>query len=121
MKEEDTKNSIKESNLNMNINKKNNFQLVETRRKSLINKIEFEKLHIILCFLCIRKRKNVHNYLLNEGIKMVSNKLDILNIFKKIYICEKISVNFNKDGSLETMDMPEEWTKKIQEYEENVL
>ena len=122
MKEEDnTKNSIKELNLNININKKNDFQLKAKRRKSLINKIEFEKLQVFLCFLCIRKRKNVHNYLLNEGIKMVSNKLDILNIFKKIYICERISPYFDKDGSLETMDMPEEWTKKLQEYEENVL
>jgi hypothetical protein len=122
MQEEvNTKNSIKEFNLNMNINKKNNFQLKAKRRKSLINKIEFEKLQVFLCFLCIPKRKSVHNYLLNEGIKMVSNKLDILNIFKNMYICEKISVNFNKDGSLEAMDMPEEWTKKIKEYEEKVL
>ena len=119
--EDNTKNSIKESNLNMNVVGKNNFQLKATRRKSLINRIEIEKFQVFLCFLCIRKRKNPNNYLLNEGIRMISNKLDIMNIFKKIYICEKISVNFDKDGSLEIMDMPEEWCKKIQEYEEKVL
>ncbi len=56
--------------------------------------------------------------LLDEGIKLISNKLDITNIFKKIYICEKIKDNFDKDGSLEIIDMPEDWKRKIQEYNE---
>ena len=54
--------------------------------------------------------------LLDEGIKLISNKLDITNIFKKIYICEKIKEHFDKDGSLEIIDMPEDLKRKIHEY-----
>ena len=67
-----------------------------------------------------QKRKKVENLLLDEGIKLISNKLDITNIFKKIYIYEKIKENFDKDGSLEIIDMPEYWKRKIQEYNEKI-
>ena len=42
------------------------------------------------CFLCIRKRKNMQNVLLDEGMKVITEKLDILNLFKKIYRAERL-------------------------------
>ena len=106
-------------NSNNNFKKANTLNIIKLKiRKNVINKIEVKKVQAFLCFLCIRKRKKVENLLLDEGIKLISNKLDITNIFKKIYICEKIKEHFDKDGSLEIIDMPEDWKRKIQEYNE---
>ena len=45
---------------------------------------------IYLCFLCVRKRKNIQNILLDEGMKVITEKLDIMNLFKNLYRNEKI-------------------------------
>ena len=45
---------------------------------------------VYLCFCCVRKRKIVQNVLLDEGIGVISNKLDVFNIFDKLYRDEKI-------------------------------
>ena len=122
-KEDNSKNSTNDFNLNLNNNlkKANTLNIIKLKiRKNVINKIEVKKVQAFLCFLCIRKRKKVENLLLDEGIKLISNKLDITNIFKKIYICEKIKEHFDKDGSLEIIDMPEDWKRKIQEYNEKI-
>ena len=37
------------------------------------------------CFLLARKRKNLDNVLLDEGINLISEKLDVLNLFDKVY------------------------------------
>ena len=39
-------------------------------------------------FCCIRKRKNIQNILLNEGMKIITEKLDILYLFKKLIVNE---------------------------------
>ena len=48
-----------------------------------INKIKMNKAYVILSFCFIRKRKNVHNILLDEGMKIFSENMDIINVFKK--------------------------------------
>ena len=42
------------------------------------------KICLYLCFCCARKRKNVQNILLDEGMKVIKENLDLLNIFQKI-------------------------------------
>ena len=116
-KEDSGKDSVNEFNSKVNLNRPNNFVIT----KSIINKIEMKKFQVFLCFLCIRKKKKVENYLLDKGIKLISNKLDITNIFKKIYICEKIKDCYNKDGELDIINMPDEWNQKIQEYKDKAL
>ena len=54
-------------------------------KKYLIDKIKINKICIYLCFLCVRKRKKLDNILLKEGKKIIIEKLDIRNIFKKLY------------------------------------
>ena len=54
-------------------------------KKYLIDKIKINKICIYLCFLCVRKRKKLDNILLKEGKKLIIEKLDIRNIFKKLY------------------------------------
>ena len=76
---------------NENINDNNNDIKKEEKidkdeeNRGIINKIKINKICIYLCFLCVRKRKNTENILLNEGKKLIIEKLDIRNIFKKLY------------------------------------
>ena len=54
---------------------------------------------IYLCFLCVRRRKIIQNVLLDEGMNIISNKLDIFNIFDILNRDEKLNDKLwkNKD------------------------
>ena len=57
----------------------------EKEKRKIIKKIKTSKMCIYLCFLCVRKRKNIQNILLDEGMKVITEKLDIMNLFKNLY------------------------------------
>ena len=57
----------------------------EKEKRKIIRKIKTSKMCIYLCFLCVRKRKNIQNILLDEGMKVITEKLDIMNLFKNLY------------------------------------
>ena len=40
---------------------------------------------IYCCFCCTGKRKIIDNILLDEGMNIISEKLDIFNIFEQLY------------------------------------
>ena len=64
-----------------------NEEVVENR--GIITEIKYNILCIYFCFLCFRKRKNIQNNLLDKGLELISEKLDVLNIFKKLFIYDK--------------------------------
>ena len=76
----------------------------EQRKENIISKIKMTRACIYLCFCCVRKRKIVQNVLLNEGIGIISNKLDIFNIFDKLYRDEKIHEKYMKHEVIEMSD-----------------
>ncbi len=89
---------IKEKETNINLVKAN-----ENRR--IIKKIRINRIYTYFCFLCARKSKNIQNILLKEGMKLIIEKLDILNLFKNIYHVENIKENFRtKDEIIEMSD-----------------
>ena len=89
---------IKDKEPNINLEKVN-----ENRR--IIKKIRINRIYTYFCFLCARKSKSIQNILLNEGMKLIIGKLDILNLFKNIYKIESIKENFkNKDEIIEMSD-----------------
>jgi hypothetical protein len=71
------------------------------RKKTIINKIKVNRCYLYLCFLCVRKKKNVQNILLDEAIRIIVKRLDILNIFKKVFRDEKIHKLFEKQEIIE--------------------
>ena len=88
----------KDKEININLEKVN-----ENRR--IIKKIRINRIYTYFCFLCARKSKSIQNILLNEGMKLIIGKLDILNLFKNIYKIESIKENFkNKDEIIEMSD-----------------
>ena len=56
----------------------------------IIDKIIMNRACIYCCFLCVRKRKNVENILLDEGINIICERLDVISIFHKIYRIENM-------------------------------
>jgi hypothetical protein len=74
-----------EQNNNINIVNLNN-EIIENDKKNylLVEKIRINKFCLYFCFLCVRKRKNMENILLDEGMRIIIEKLDIINIFKNL-------------------------------------
>ena len=60
----------------------------ENKNKNLIKRLRFNKTCIYLCFCCVRRQKS-KNILLNEGMDLISQRLDIFNIFEKMYKYEQ--------------------------------
>ena len=74
---------------------------------------KINRFYFFLCSICIRKRKNINNFLLDEGIKIILEKLDIMNIFRAMFKDEKVLEKNKNDYFIE---MTEECKKKINEY-----
>jgi len=64
------------------------------KKNQILDEIKINKFFIVFAFCCIRKRKNVNNYVLEEGLGLIAKRLDILNIFKRIYYDEKVQKNY---------------------------
>ena len=66
---------LKENKSNKELNKE---------KRYIIDKIKINKAFLYFCFcLLYGKRKNIEKILLDEGKKLIIEKLDIINIFKK--------------------------------------
>jgi hypothetical protein len=50
-----------------------------------INKIQFTRACVYLCFCCARRRNNMQNILLDEGMHIINEHLDIFNLFEQLY------------------------------------
>ena len=57
----------------------------------------------IFCFLFVRKRRNLDNVLLDEGINLICEKLDVLNLFDKIYKAEQTQEKVEENDIYEVM------------------
>ena len=80
--------------------------------KSDLNDNIIEKIKInLLCLYCLNKKKNLQKLLFDEGTKLISINLDIMNMFDKLYLVEKMQKNLNIDGS--TIEMRENVKRKI--------
>ena len=67
------------------IDKFNSFGTFKKKESNnLIKKIYINRIYICLFFCFIRKKKNVQNILLNEGMKIFTEKMDIICLFKKL-------------------------------------
>ena len=84
-----------------NENRKNTEIKIESiDNDSTIVKIKLNPL--ILC--CLNKKRNMEKLLFEEGNKLISINLDIMNMFEKSYLVEKIQKNINIEGNIIEMD-----------------
>ena len=84
---------------NIKIENENN----ENNTMKIVNKIKINKACLYCCFLFARKRKNLDNVLLDEGINLVCEKLDVLNLFDKIYKVEQTLEKVEENDIFEVM------------------
>ena len=91
--------------------KDSNYEKEKTQNKLQLkfDKIRINKCSIYCCFCCLRKRNNLRNALMNEGMKIIIEKLDIMNIFNRVYKDEKIQERMN----FEDIEMSDECKQKI--------
>ena len=59
-------------------------------KRNIIENVYINKFYVIFAFCCIRKRKNVNNYILEEGVGIIKEKLDVINIFHKLFYEEQL-------------------------------
>ena len=84
------------NNLNItDVKERNTETEKDIKKDKIIEKIRFSFLYPYFCFLCLRRKKNLQNDLLNKGMKLVYQKLDIFNIFKKMYLFDSKSEEIN--------------------------
>ena len=83
-----------------------------------ITKFTFTKVDLYLCFLCIRKRKKIQNILIDEGMNLFSEKLDVINIFSKLMKIEDFENLSHKE---KTIEMSDQCKKRLQDinYQNN--
>ena len=87
-------------------------------KKRIINNIQFNCISTYLWFLCVRKRKNINNILLDEGNNILVEQLDIINLFRKLLKDEQ---NFEITSGNENIDMSETCKLNLQEISKNIL
>jgi len=80
-------------------------------KRAIIDNIKLSKFKVYLCFLCIRKTKNLNNILLDEGMNMVNEKLDILNLFRNMFKNDMIKGKLSK---IETKEMSDECKQSLE-------
>lgn len=83
----------------------------EKRKNKLITYLKFNKVDMYLCFLCTRKRKNMQNILIDEGMDIITDKLDIINIFLTQLRLDSMTEEF-KD-KYKALDMSDRCKKKL--------
>ena len=91
-----------------------------SKNRNIIKKIKFNSLQFYFCFLCIRKFKNTQNALINEGMKLITEELDIRNLFKNML---KLGITKEQFYVEDILQMSDECKNKLvdinNKFEEN--
>ena len=82
-----------------------------SRRK--ISKLTFTKVDLYVCFICTRKRKKIQNVLIDEGMNLFTEKLDVINIFSKLMKLEDFENFSHKEKEIV---MSDECKKRLQDF-----
>ena len=73
------------SKIEYNLNENNISQETKRAEEHIIDKIKMTRGCVYCCFCYTRRRKIIQNILLDEGMNIISAKLDIFNIFEQLY------------------------------------
>ena len=93
-----------------------NDKILDQRR--VIKKIDTNLFCTYFCFCFVRKRKNFGNALLDEAMNIITDKLDIYNMFRNFYFIDEMKEKSNYeykdfDMSMECKDKLKEVSVKI--------
>ena len=84
-------------------------QSIKTNKKKvkIVKKIQFKTFCVYFCICCLRKRKIIQNILVEEGMKIISENLDIFTIFRRLQKGkkEKQSLIKEKEDTIKMSDV----------------
>ena len=117
--------NVEVDNLKSNNNKIENIMLSEIKminketdkeyiKRRIVDRIKMKCCCVYFWFCFARKKKNIQNVLLDEGMSVIVEKLDIINIFKKIYSTEFIEKSLKIKGN--TFEMSDICKQKMKLY-----
>ena len=72
--------------------------------RRIIDRIKMNCCCIYFWFCFARKKKNVQNILLDEGMDIIVENLDIMNIFRKIYSMNKVEQSLKVNAIVDMSD-----------------
>ena len=84
------------------------------KNRRIIDRIKMKCCCVYFWFCFARKKKNIQNVLLDEGMRVIVEKLDIINIFKKIYSTEFIEQSLKIKGNM--FEMSDTCKQKMKLY-----
>ena len=95
------KSSSKLTQIEINTSTMNNQEENDEHKENVISKIKMTRACVYLYFCFTRRRKIVQNFLLDEGMGIICEKLDIFNIFEKMYKDEEIMEKIVSNNQIE--------------------
>jgi hypothetical protein len=114
-------NELKEKNSkNLLGNEQNKKKTKKNKKKiKLVEKIEFKSFCVYCCICCLKKRKIIQNILIEEGMKIISENLDIFNIFMRLQKGKKEKQSLIKEKE-DTIKMSDVCQKKIKDISDSL-
>jgi hypothetical protein len=88
-------------------------------RRKIINKIETNIFCTYFCFCFVRKRENFGNALLDEAMNIITEKLDIYNMFRNFYFIDELKTNWNYE--YKDFEMSDECKSKLKEVSKKIM
>ena len=87
------RNSNKEVSLR-NMKRRLSRKFTKENNKTFINYVTMNNFFVHFGFCCVRKKKNMQNILMDESMNLVTEKLDIINIFRTLCLNEEIQYKY---------------------------
>ena len=109
------------TNINNNHNNNNNTQYHfedQQENNNYLKKVRLNRACVYLWFCFVRRRKILDNILIDEGMDFISKRLDIFNLFEKIYKVELRNEKIN--NKLLSMSDECKTRLKLLELEQNL-
>ena len=88
-------------------------------KRKIIKKIKKNLFCTYFCFCIVRKRENFGNALLDEAMNIITDKLDVYNMFRNFYFVD----DFKKKSNYEYKDfeMSDECKSKLKEVSKKIM
>ena len=108
-------NEMKEKNSGNLLESEENLKKIKKKKIKVVKKIKFNSFCVYCCICCLKKRKIVQNILIEEGMKIISENLDIFNIFIRLQKGkkEKQSLIKEKEDTIKMSDVCQKNLKDI--------
>lgn len=102
-------NIIKLNNMKKRLSKK----FTKENNESFINYVTINNFCVHFGFCCMRRKKNLQNILMDESMNLITEKLDIINIFRTMCLNEEIQ--FKYEFNIDIIQMSDECINSLKE------